>query len=123
MRAAEILAFAITPYRFRTGKQFWNYCGLGLRSKITAEYELIQGQVGRSKKRPLLRGLTALEDQMSERGQTASQHCTLGAIVDHIEHLEAGRKADLELGDQILVTTRNSTYSIYVLEEDLYSVL
>ncbi len=57
LRAAVILAFVITPYRFRTRKQFWNYCGLGLRSKITAEYELVQGRVRRSKKRPLLRGL------------------------------------------------------------------
>jgi len=59
---------------------------------------------------------------MPETGQTASRDRTLGAIVDHIERLEVVRKADLELGDQILVTTRNSTYSIHVLQEDLYSV-
>ena len=59
---------------------------------------------------------------MPETGQTASRDRTLGAIVDHIERLEVVRKADLELGDQILVTTRNSTYSIHVLHEDLYSV-
>ncbi len=59
---------------------------------------------------------------MPKAGQTASHHRTLDAIVDHIERLEVVRKADLELGDQILVTTRNSTYSIHVLQEDLYSV-
>ncbi len=59
---------------------------------------------------------------MWETGQIALHHRTLGAIVDHIEHLEAVRKADLELGDRIFVTTRNSTYSICVLQEDLYSV-
>jgi len=59
---------------------------------------------------------------MRETGQTALHHRTLGAIVDHMERLEAVRKADLELGDQIFVTTRNSTYSIHVLQEDLYSV-
>jgi hypothetical protein len=57
-----------------------------------------------------------------EMGQTTSRHRTLGAIVDHTECLEMVRKADLELGDQVLVTTRNSTYSIHVLEEDLYLV-
>lgn len=57
LRAAVILGFAITPYRFRTRKQFWHYCGLGLRSKITAEYMLVQGQMRKSKKRPLIRGL------------------------------------------------------------------
>ena len=59
---------------------------------------------------------------MAELRQTASQHRTLGAIVGHIDRLEMVRKADLELGDQILVTTRNSTYSIHVLQEDLYAV-
>jgi hypothetical protein len=59
---------------------------------------------------------------MPSIGQTATQHRTLGAIVHRIKHLIAVRKADLELGDQVLVTTRNSTYSIHVLQEDLYSV-
>jgi len=59
---------------------------------------------------------------MPEIGQTALPHRTLGTIVDHILRLEVVRKADLELGDQVLVTTRNSTYSIYVLQEDLYLV-
>ena len=59
---------------------------------------------------------------MQEIGQTALRHRTLGAVVDHIERLKMVRKADLELGDQILVTTRNSTYSIHVLQNDLYSV-
>ena len=58
---------------------------------------------------------------MPEMGQ-AARHRTLDAIVGHVEHLESVRKADLELGDQVLVTTRNSTYSIHVLQADLYSV-
>lgn len=57
LRAAVILGFAITPHRFRTRKQFWNYCGLGVRSKVTAEYAVVQGRVCRSKNRPLVRGL------------------------------------------------------------------
>jgi len=55
-------------------------------------------------------------------GQTDSLYRTLGAIVDHADRFEAVRKDDLEFGDQVLVTTRNSTYSIYVLHEGLYSV-
>ena len=57
LRAAVILGIALTPHRFRTIKQFWNYCGLAVRTKITAEYEIDQGQVRRSKKQPLVRGL------------------------------------------------------------------
>ena len=57
LRAAIILGIGITPHRFRTIKQFWNYCGLAVRSKISAEYELVEGRVRRSKKQPLVRGL------------------------------------------------------------------
>ena len=59
---------------------------------------------------------------MLEMEQTAVRYRTLDAIVGHAERLQAVRKADLELGDRLLVTTRNSTYSIYVLQEGLYSV-
>ena len=47
---------------------------------------------------------------------------TLEAIVKHAEGLSAVRKADLEFGDMVLVTTANSTYSIYVLEGGFYSI-
>jgi transposase len=57
IRAAMILGVVGTPHRFRTKKQFWCYCGLGVVTATSAEYQLINGRVCRSKKRPLLRGL------------------------------------------------------------------
>jgi hypothetical protein len=63
-----------------------------------------------------------MEERMPATGQTAIAHRTLDAIVNHAERLEAVYKSDLELGDQLLVTTRNSVYSILVLQEGLYSV-
>jgi len=57
LRAAVIIAYAITPHRFRTRKQFWTYCGLAVTSRITGEYVIVDGQVRRSKKLPLVRGL------------------------------------------------------------------
>ena len=56
-RAAVILGVVATPHRFHTHKQFWTYCGLAVRSTTSAEYELIQGQVSKSKRRALVRGL------------------------------------------------------------------
>ena len=54
---------------------------------------------------------------------TGSGSChTLNVIVQHAEDLSAVPKADLEFGDQVLVTTANSIYSIHALENDLYSV-
>jgi transposase len=57
LRAAVILGIAGTPHRFRTRKQFWTYCGLSVITKASSEYELINGNISKSKKRPLVRGL------------------------------------------------------------------
>jgi transposase len=57
IRAAVILGVAGTPHRFRTKKQFWGYCGLAVVTVTSSEYELVNGRVYKSKKRPLVRGL------------------------------------------------------------------
>ena len=59
---------------------------------------------------------------MSGSEQTTPRYRTLGTIVDNIDRLEAVYKDDLELGDLLVVTTRNSTYFIHVFEENLYTV-
>ncbi len=57
VRAAVILGVAATPHRFRTKRQFWGYCGLAVVTATSSEYELVNGRVCRSSKRPLIRGL------------------------------------------------------------------
>lgn len=57
IRAAMILGVADTPHRFRTKRQFWTYSGLGVVTHTSAEYELVDGRIRRSNKRPLIRGL------------------------------------------------------------------
>jgi transposase len=57
IRAAVILGVADTPHRFRTKRQFWTYCGLGVVTEATGEYVVINGHVCRSKKQALIRGL------------------------------------------------------------------
>jgi transposase len=57
VRAALILAFVITPHRFRTKRQLWKYIGLGLVTRGSSEYEIVGGRVKRSKKAALPRGL------------------------------------------------------------------
>ncbi len=49
-------------------------------------------------------------------------HRTLGTIVKCLGGLRVVRKLDLGMGDRVSVQTRNSTYSIHVLGDDLYSV-
>ncbi len=47
---------------------------------------------------------------------------TLKAITDHARSLEQVRKRDLRSGDRVMVTTRNSLYKIWVLDEGVYRV-
>ena len=45
-----------------------------------------------------------------------------GAIADHVDQFDAVYKLELHFGDCVQVRTLNSTYSIQVLDNDLYSV-
>ncbi len=57
IRVALILAYVMTPHRFRTKRQFWAYCGLAVVTWSSGEYVMRGGQVVRNKKRVLTRGL------------------------------------------------------------------
>jgi transposase len=54
---ALVLAFVMTPYRFRNKRQFWTYAGFSVVRRGSAEYEMNQGELSRTKKKPLPRGL------------------------------------------------------------------
>jgi len=38
IRSAELLSIVITPYRFRTSRQFWSYCGLAIVQRSSADW-------------------------------------------------------------------------------------
>ncbi|MFQ5724023.1 MAG: hypothetical protein ACE5G6_05980 [Terriglobia bacterium] len=46
----------------------------------------------------------------------------LRSVIEAADHIDGVRKADLSQGDWVLVTTKNSLYSICALGNDLYSV-
>lgn len=98
-RAAVILGFAITPHRFQTKKQFWTYCGLAVRSKVTGEYELVQGRVSKSKKRPLVRGLNRNYNRaLKEAFKGAAATAAMGPWRSHFDAMVAnGSKSPLVL--------------------------
>jgi len=77
VRAAVILGVAGTPHRFRTKRQFWTYCGLSIVTATSSEYEMVDGRVCRSKRRPLVRGLNhnysrALKSAFKSAARTAA---------------------------------------------------
>ncbi len=57
IRAALLIALIQTPYRFRTKRQLWAYSGLALETHASAQYRYVEGQLQRSKKPLVLRGL------------------------------------------------------------------
>jgi transposase len=57
IRAALLVALLQTPYRFRTKRQLWAYIGLALRTYSSGEYRFEGGQLKRSKKALVIRGL------------------------------------------------------------------
>lgn len=57
VRIAVLLARVQTPFRFRNKRLFWAYVGLGLVTRISAQFALVNGQLQRSAKTPAIRGL------------------------------------------------------------------
>lgn len=44
VRAAQAMPVVVDPFRFRTRRQFWSYCGLGLRIHSSADYVKTSGK-------------------------------------------------------------------------------
>jgi len=59
IRVAVLIALLQTPHRFRTKRQLWAYCGLGLQTRVSGEYRFTGGELQRIKRQPALRGLNA----------------------------------------------------------------
>lgn len=57
VRSAQVAAALDTPHRFRTRSQLWSYSGLAVVTHMSAEYELREGQVVRTRKPLATRGL------------------------------------------------------------------
>jgi transposase len=57
VRIAQIIAVVGTPYRFRTKRQFWAYCGLAVVTRSSAEYEFVGGKVRKRHRVIATRGL------------------------------------------------------------------
>jgi transposase len=57
IRAALLVARVQTPHRFRTKRQFWPYCGLGLETRSSADFRFVNEQLVCNKKPVLIRGL------------------------------------------------------------------
>jgi transposase len=57
IRAAVLMAILQTPHRFRTKRMLWKYSGFGVVTQTSADHRYVNGQLRRSKKPALVRGL------------------------------------------------------------------
>lgn len=49
IRAAQVVATVVAPERFRTSRQFWSYCGLGIETQSSADWVREGGRWVRSR--------------------------------------------------------------------------
>jgi len=109
---ALLIALIQTPYRFRTKRQLWTYSGLGLETHDSAQYEVVAGQLRRSKKPVTLRGLNKNHNHDLKaifKGAAIRASIAAGPLHDFYEGLLAkGRKptmARLTLARKIAAIT------------------
>jgi len=71
---AELIAIVGTPYRFRTQRQFWSYCGLAVVRRTSADYDFVQGELRRRVRPAATRGLNHnCNRQLKKIFKTAAQ--------------------------------------------------
>ena len=64
---AQLLAIVSTPHRFRSKRQFWTYVGLAVVTRTTAEHEIVNGVLRRSKRPLSTRGLNRNHNHLLKR--------------------------------------------------------
>ena len=58
IRVALLLAIVVTPFRFRSKRQFWKYCGLSVVTRTSSDYVMVGRRAKRVRRQTETRGLT-----------------------------------------------------------------
>jgi transposase len=64
---AQLIAVVGTPHRFRSKHQFWTYVGLAVVTRSTADHEVVEGVLRRSKRPVSTRGLNRNHNHLLKR--------------------------------------------------------
>ena len=90
---AQLLAVVGTPHRFRTKRQFWTYVGLAVVTRSTADNEVVNGVLRRSRRPVATRGLNRNHNHLLKRvfKMAATSAC-------HSKPFQAGYEARLKQG-------------------------
>lgn len=90
-RAAQIVAVVVAPTRFRTSRQFWSYCGLGIVTRSSADW--VQGTAGWARRQVLqTRGLTRRRNPMLKSVFKGAAMTVINQLPRHPLHLDYERQ-------------------------------
>lgn len=100
IRVARLLPIVVTPHRFRTKRQFWSYCGLGIVTRSSSDWTRVAGGQWQRAKVAQTRGLSmqhnhTLKDIFKGAATTVVQHAKGEMYRDYQRMLESGTKPNL----------------------------
>jgi transposase len=97
IRAALLVALLQTPYRFRTKRQLWAYCGFAVETHDSGEYRYVRGKVQRNRERITVRGLNDNHNRDLKnlfKGAAISASTRPGPLQDfYVARVAKGREA------------------------------
>jgi transposase len=95
IRAAAIVAHVATPFRFRTKRQFWSYCGLAVVTWSSDDWVFVEGQLRRTRRPAATRGLNRNHNR-SLKNVFKSAVRDAGVFRPHFDHLvESGMRPEM----------------------------
>ena len=94
IRVAQLIPIVVTPWRFRTKRQFWSYCGFGIVTRSSSDWVQENGRWARSPVRQT-RGLSFSHNRQLKwifkgAATTVIAHSDANPLRDHYEALLAG---------------------------------
>jgi transposase len=100
LRVAHLLPIVVTPHRFRTKRQFWAYCGLGIVTRSSADWVRGPDKSWRRGRVPMTRGLNRncngrLKSVFKGAATTVIGQRTSPLYEGYARQLDNGTKPDL----------------------------
>lgn len=99
VRVALLLATMQTPWRFRTKRNLWAYCGFAVVTHSSADYAFQEGRLVRRRRQPMTRGLNRNHNRVLKnifKGAASAAIARPGPLQEFYQAmLERGMKPEL----------------------------